>query len=496
MKHKLTICIAFALSLSLPGLAQKGKGNSGQAANDNKGNGQSAKNLVADTTEYSVLTQLYNITGGAGWLRNQHWGSGTTAKDMQRWQGINFSQGDVHQLNMEANNMAGNLPTRLGELSQLKHIKLNQNQLGGAVPYSLSQLSELQTLELQNNRFTSFPNFSLNANKVNLKVNVSNNNLDFGDLEPNFSAPGQPIFKEFVYANQGLLGAPDSLYQRERTRLLLSLQTGGTHNQYQWQKQTNGQWQNVSGATATTLEFFPLQLANSGQYRCKVTNTRVPGLTLYTHNYTVQVEEYAEVPFVVDGTQFPAGMAYHLQADTIDVVRELNTLQEFILINPIDTVKALLSLEGADGKALSGGYSFKIDPLGNISELLYVSGTGSQPIHSSLYAIDSNQLQLFPLPEARSLVSPYQLNLQQGLVYKAKNNVGEANALQVSGIPADATNYQFSVYNGTGDAVFVSQDPKQAWFGKLTDGTQAQPGVYRYLLEVNNQSIRGQFLLK
>ena len=50
----------------------------------------------------------------------------------------------LHTLHLSSNQLTGEIPVELSQLSQLQHLILFSNQLTGEIPVELSQLSQLQ----------------------------------------------------------------------------------------------------------------------------------------------------------------------------------------------------------------------------------------------------------------------------------------------------------------------------------------------------------------
>ncbi|UCH10822.1 MAG: T9SS type A sorting domain-containing protein, partial [Fidelibacterota bacterium] len=76
-----------------------------------------------------------------------------------------------------------------------------------------------------------------------------------------------------------------TLYTGER--VVLSFEVGGTANQYQW-------WRGgslLSGETTDSLVFDPVDVNDVGSYLLEISNTIVTGLTLYSGNINVSVDD-------------------------------------------------------------------------------------------------------------------------------------------------------------------------------------------------------------
>lgn len=122
-----------------------------------------------------ALVDLYNSTNGAGWTKNNNW---LTTAPLATWYGVTVRRGIVLQVELVANNLIGNIPTSLGNLTKLETLNLSYNQLSGSIPsFLFANLSRLLNLRLNNNQLTgSIP--STIGNLSNLGVlNLNANQL-------------------------------------------------------------------------------------------------------------------------------------------------------------------------------------------------------------------------------------------------------------------------------------------------------------------------------
>ena len=100
----------------------------------------------------AALEALYNATGGDNWLENANW---MTSEALSTWYGVTTnSQGRVTELNLTSNQLKGELPPALANLTNLDVLALGGNQLTGTVPAWLSSLTNLQELYLWGNKLT------------------------------------------------------------------------------------------------------------------------------------------------------------------------------------------------------------------------------------------------------------------------------------------------------------------------------------------------------
>ena len=103
------------------------------------------------STDRAALVALYNATDGANWLNNRNWLSNGP---MGEWHGVTTdSDGRVTRLDLRHNQLTGEIPEELGNLSNLG-LSLGGNQLTGEIPAELGSLTNLTGLSLGGNQLT------------------------------------------------------------------------------------------------------------------------------------------------------------------------------------------------------------------------------------------------------------------------------------------------------------------------------------------------------
>lgn len=96
--------------------------------------------------EREALMALYEMTDGDHWTNNENWGSN---KPVGEWYGVHTVQGYVWELSLSNNNLKGNLPEAIGDLSHLRWLQLGWNYLTGGIPERIGELTELWYLEFR-----------------------------------------------------------------------------------------------------------------------------------------------------------------------------------------------------------------------------------------------------------------------------------------------------------------------------------------------------------
>ncbi len=147
------------------------------------------------------------------------------------------------QLRLNSNNFSGEISSAIGSLHELQYLELEENNLAGPVPDELAGLSTLKGITLNDNRFTHFPDIS--ALPALQSLQLENNRLTFGDIEPNMSVAG----RYYSYSPQDSLGIERDTTLTAGMPFELCCVVDGTANAYQWQR--NGV--DVASANNATL---------------------------------------------------------------------------------------------------------------------------------------------------------------------------------------------------------------------------------------------------
>ena len=168
---------------------------------------------------------------------------------------------------LDHNQLTGVFPPEIANLSFLRGISFSNNKLSGAIPSQIVNLTIPGGLFLDSNQFTSIPDLSGWSSPP--LIRVQKNKIQFGSLEPNMSVK---FTHGFVYSPQDSV----PLYGQKIGNIYrLSVNITGMHNIYTWYK---GSIQVNGGDSILDLA----SIDGIGQYRCEISNSIVPDLTLYT----------------------------------------------------------------------------------------------------------------------------------------------------------------------------------------------------------------------
>ena len=105
----------------------------------------------APLSDREILEILYEAIDGPNWTNNDNW---LTAAPLSEWHGVQLNDGGrVVGLSLFANRLRGTIPAELGQLTELRNLRLarNSSRLTGAIPAELGNLPNLETLNLDSN---------------------------------------------------------------------------------------------------------------------------------------------------------------------------------------------------------------------------------------------------------------------------------------------------------------------------------------------------------
>ena len=105
------------------------------------------------TGDRATLVALYNATDGANWTNNTNW---LTNAPLGQWYGVSVRglPWRVSGLYLAKNQLSGEIPPELGNLTDLTRLDLSGNQLSGTIPSELGSLTSLWCLNLSGNQLS------------------------------------------------------------------------------------------------------------------------------------------------------------------------------------------------------------------------------------------------------------------------------------------------------------------------------------------------------
>ena len=108
--------------------------------------------MLSPDKNRDALTALYNSTNGASWNNDEKWLSNAP---LGEWHGVTVdAKGDVTELHLADNQLNGEIPPELGNLTSLESLNLPFNELSGEIPSGVGSLTNLKSLNLSRNGLT------------------------------------------------------------------------------------------------------------------------------------------------------------------------------------------------------------------------------------------------------------------------------------------------------------------------------------------------------
>ena len=150
----------------------------------------------------ATLAALYNATDGPNWRDNTRW---LTDAPISDWSGVTASNivnggvvGEcvVRRLDLGSNQLSGEIPAELANLSNLVDLDLSGNQLSGEIPAELAKISILADLDLSSNQLSGeipaelakIPFLNLRSNQLSGEIPAELANLpNLYDLDLSFN---------------------------------------------------------------------------------------------------------------------------------------------------------------------------------------------------------------------------------------------------------------------------------------------------------------------
>ena len=97
-----------------------------------------------------ALVDLYDSTNGPHWVFTSPLNTWNLSTPVKYWTGVIVTNERVTSLFLLQDSLKGNIPSSLGNLTNLEVLNLSDNELSGAIPPSLENLISLKTLDLSN----------------------------------------------------------------------------------------------------------------------------------------------------------------------------------------------------------------------------------------------------------------------------------------------------------------------------------------------------------
>lgn len=213
--------------------------------------------------EKLALQDLYNNTNGGSWVNQTNW---NTSNFESSWYGVTIKNGHISKLILDSNNLNGNIPESIVNLSFLEELNLKDNHLYETLP----NLGTISTIE---------------------SVNVSKNDFSFADLETNYTTNNTiGIFNYQTQNNRDTEMSFDGVIGNHYSFSMTPIE--GTNVTYQWYKKRIRYFdisdEPVSGGDSNILNIPNLQGTDMDIYYCTATSPSIPDLMI--NRSTVEIK--------------------------------------------------------------------------------------------------------------------------------------------------------------------------------------------------------------
>ncbi|MDO5981448.1 leucine-rich repeat domain-containing protein [Flavivirga spongiicola] len=352
------------------------------------------------TAERDALMALYNATDGTNWTNNTNWGTSAPVCD---WYGVTVTNGSVIRLGLSNNQLVGNIPTELENLSDLEFLHLSTNQLTGSIPVSLGNLIKLKTLWLGENNLSgtipselgnlsalenlSFLNNQLTGN-IPLSINListlnyfyfDTNSFVFSDFENEHISYTNNLIT-YNYSPQAKVDQVETPTILEGNSYTFTTSLSSPNNSYQWYKDGAA----IVGATNKDYTINPVALTDAGVYHVIATNSIVTGLTLERNTITLAVTADT---CGVSTAERDALMALYNATDGANWTNTLANNQPWDINVPVCDWYGVTVTNGGvtrlelNGNQLAGNIPIELENLSNLTHLYLNQNqlTGSIP---------------------------------------------------------------------------------------------------------------------
>lgn len=154
-----------------------------------------------ETVEKNILIAFYESTNGNSW--NQKWDLDAPVSE---WYGVTTETIDGHlrvtELRLWENNLSGEFPSELGDLSECRMIHVGGNQISGELPGSLGKMQKLEMLAIQNNLFSG--SIPAEIGGLSNLVNFYIDNNQFSGIIPDeiLNNPNWGAWRDSGFCNQ------------------------------------------------------------------------------------------------------------------------------------------------------------------------------------------------------------------------------------------------------------------------------------------------------
>ena len=213
---------------------------------------------VIPAIERNALVALYNSTDGDNWTDNSGWKDPPLDADgfampgtENTWYGITCDAGNTHVIGFSLlyNNLTGNIPSEIGNLTELLELNLASNQLIGSIPTSLTNLINI------NNLWINFNALYTEDDALRTFLNNKDTNWETSQTV----APKNIIATPLSDSSILITWTPVTYTLAGFYRVFYSISAGGPYTLYDTTTDQSASQMEVIGLTSETTYYFVIQ---------------------------------------------------------------------------------------------------------------------------------------------------------------------------------------------------------------------------------------------
>ncbi|MBN1780248.1 T9SS type A sorting domain-containing protein [bacterium] len=229
-------------------------------------------NLSDNLLTGSIPPELGNLTGLTNLILNDNSLSGEIPGGL-------FQNQSLRMLYLHDNQLEGSIPEEISRCTRLQYLFLHSNELSGPVPAGIVQDTSLKKILIHGNQLSDLPDLS--ALKYLTDLYVYENQFGFEDLVPNAG------IQVFIYNPQDSIGTASDTTLHPGEPWVIGTGDNASSNVYQWFN--NGT--EIEDAAGAEYHIDAVSMSDAGTYHCRIGNTVLADMILYTRPVTVTVEE-------------------------------------------------------------------------------------------------------------------------------------------------------------------------------------------------------------
>ena len=233
---------------------------------------------------------------------------------------------NLTEFNTEGTPIEGTIPGVIFTLPLVDKLYFHDSEFD-QLPDEVTQAVGLERLYVNGDNLTSLPDMSGMVWGPGAKIRFHNNMLTFEDLEPQMVITEDTLVEELRYSPQANVGMASTQDLEIGDTLVLSVEVGGSANQYTWIKGVDEVVGNemIYGSDSVTVE-------HAGSYQLLVQNALVPGLDIFSEIFEVTI---GGITSVLDPAYFGDIKVFGNPVENNLRIQTDKNIDEVLMFNPV-----------------------------------------------------------------------------------------------------------------------------------------------------------------